>query len=78
MLFRSLAVEKSARVVDGEPLGVAVYVLSPQDVEQGRDEYRADLARIAEWKRAGRFPGYGNAVQGIELPGYARKREGAA
>lgn len=66
--FLFLAVEKDACVVDGVALGVAVYRLDDAGRDLGRVEYRADLERIAECKRAGRFPGYGDAVLGIELP----------
>lgn len=66
--FVFLAVEKSARVVDGVALGVGVYVLDNDSVELGRIEYRQDLQRIAECTRSGIWPGYGDKIQPIELP----------
>lgn len=66
--FVFLAVEKNARVVNGVALGVAVYVLDNESIELGRIEYQQDLARIAECKRAGVWPGYGDKIQPIALP----------
>lgn len=66
--FVFLAVEKSARVVKGVALGVAVYVLDAESVELGRIEYRQDLETIAACTRAGVWPGYGDKIQPIELP----------
>lgn len=66
--FVFLAVEKSARVVNGVALGVAVYVLDNESVELGRVEARQDLERIAECKRTGVWPGYGDKIQPLSLP----------
>lgn len=66
--FVFLAVEKSARVVDGVAMGVGVYVLDSESVELGRIEGRQDLERIAECTRTGKWPGYGDTIQPIELP----------
>lgn len=67
-LFLFLAVEKSACVVDGVALGVAVYGLDEESKALGRKEYREDLQTIAECTAAGRFPGYGDKAQIISLP----------
>ena len=66
--FLFLAVEKSARVVNGVALGVAVYVLDNESVELGRIEARQDMERIAECKRTGVWPGYGDKIQPLSLP----------
>jgi exodeoxyribonuclease VIII len=69
-LFAFLAVEKSARVVDGQPLGVAVYLLDDASRDLGRAKYRANLKTYAECERSGNWPGYGNVVQHISLPNW--------
>lgn len=66
--FIFLAVEKSARVVNGVALGVAVYVLDNESVALGRIEYQQDLERIAECTRTGIWPGYGDKIQSLSLP----------
>lgn len=66
--FVFLAVEKSARVVNGVALGVAVYVLDNESVQLGRLEYQQDLARIAECTRSGVWPGYGDKIMSLSLP----------
>jgi exodeoxyribonuclease VIII len=66
--FVFLAVEKDACVVDGVAKGVAVYSLDAESVELGRIEARQDLERIAQCTRTGVWPGYGEAIQRIELP----------
>lgn len=66
--FVFLAVEKTARVVDGVAMGVGVYVLDQESMELGRIEYRQDMERIAECTRSGVWPGYGDKIQPIELP----------
>lgn len=72
--FVFLAVEKSARVVDGVALGVAVYVLDAQSVELGRIEYRRDLDAISECTRTGSWPGYGDKIQSLTLPQWTLKQ----
>lgn len=71
--FAFLAVEKSARVVDGVALGVAVYVLDAQSMELGRAEYRQDLDAINTCTRSGMWPGYGDKIQSLSLPQWALK-----
>jgi hypothetical protein len=66
--FVFLAVEKSARVVDGVAMGVGVYVLDNESVTLGRIEYQQDIQRIAECTRAGSWPGYGDKIAPIALP----------
>lgn len=68
--FVFLAVEKSACVVDGQAMGVAVYVLDQQSVDLGRIEYREDLARIAECQRTGVWPGYSPRIESLSLPAF--------
>lgn len=69
-LFAFLAVEKSARVVDGQPMGVAVYVLKDDSRDLGRAKYRANLKTYAECQRTNVWPGYGDALQHISLPNW--------
>lgn len=71
--FAFLAVEKSARVVDGVALGVAVYVLDAQSMELGRAEYRQDLDAINTCTRSGMWPGYGDKIQSLSLPQWTLK-----
>jgi exodeoxyribonuclease VIII len=66
--FLFLAVEKSARVVDGKPLGVGVYQLDDAGRDVGRAKYREDLAVYAQCQATGIWPCYGDNVQAISLP----------
>ena len=66
--FVFLAVEKSACVVDGVALGVAVYVLDSESMALGRAEAAQDVAAIAYCAQTGVWPGYGDAIQNISLP----------
>lgn len=56
------------------PHTVSVYCLSPEDRERGRRLYRRNLNTYAECKAAGEWPGYSDAAQELELPGWARRR----
>lgn len=69
--FIFIAVEKDACVVDGVSKGVAVYQLSEQSVALGRALYREDIWRYAACEVAGRWPGYPEEIQAIDLPPYA-------
>lgn len=71
--FVFLAVEKSACVVEGEALGVAVYVLDNESMSLGRQEYQRDLQAIADCKSSGKFPGYDPTIQPISLPAWKLK-----
>jgi exodeoxyribonuclease VIII len=66
--FVFLAVEKSARVVEGQPLGVAVYQLDEAGRELGRAKYREDLGVYAQCIKTGIWPCYGDKLQTISLP----------
>ncbi|WOH61951.1 PD-(D/E)XK nuclease-like domain-containing protein [Bradyrhizobium sp. BWC-3-1] len=72
--FLFLACEKTARVVDGKPLGVAVYCLDEAGRELGRAKNRAALATYAECKRTKIWPGYSEKVQTISLPQWHMNR----
>lgn len=65
--FLFLAVEKSARVVNGKALGVAVYQLDPDSVAAGRMEYRRNLDTYAECVETQQWPGYGDKIAPIAL-----------
>lgn len=66
--FVFLAVEKSARVVEGQPLGVAVYQLDEAGRDLGRAKYREDLGVYAQCVKSGIWPCYGDKLQTISLP----------
>lgn len=62
--FAFIAVEKKP------PYAVGVYVLDSEGVEIGRAQYQHDLRVYAECVRSGEWPGYGDKVQTISLPGW--------
>jgi exodeoxyribonuclease VIII len=66
--FVFLAVEKSARVVEGQPLGVAVYQLDEAGRDIGRAKYREDLGVYAQCVKTGIWPCYGDKLKTISLP----------
>jgi len=72
--FVFLAVEKSARVVEGQPLGVAVYQLDEAGRELGRAKYRADLATYAQCKATNKWPCYSDKLETISLPQWHMNR----
>lgn len=72
--FVFLAVEKSARVVEGQPLGVAVYQLDEAGRELGRAMYRADLATYAQCKATNKWPCYSDKLETISLPQWHMNR----
>ena len=53
------------------PYAASALMLDPRSLEQGRAEYRRNLDTYAACRRKGEWPGYGDAVQLIELPGWA-------
>jgi len=69
--FVFIAVEKDACVVDGVAKGVAVYQLGKATVDIGRQLFREDLLRFAQCELSGRWPGYPEEIQPLELPAYA-------
>lgn len=72
--FIFLAVEKSACVVNGVAKGVAVYKLRDESVALGRDEYRANLRTVAECEASGKWPGYSQKIEPIDLPAWVFSR----
>jgi exodeoxyribonuclease VIII len=72
--FVFLAVEKSARVVEGKALGVATYQLDEAGEEMGRAQYRRDLATYAECKRTNVWPCYSDKIETISLPQWHMNR----
>lgn len=62
--FAFIAVEKKP------PYAVGVYVLDSEGVEIGRAQYQHDLRVYAECVRTGEWPGYGDKIQTIRLPGW--------
>ena len=53
------------------PHAVAVYAADDMMVEIGRDEYRRDLAVIAECQASGQWPGYADEITELSLPAWA-------
>ena len=54
------------------PYGVRVYELSAEAIQRGRDEYRATLAAIAEYRDGGKqWTGYPTHIETIDLPSWA-------
>lgn len=62
--FIFIAVEKKP------PYAVGVYVLDAESVDLGRAVYRADLQRYADCVKADEWPGYGDKIQTISVPGW--------
>lgn len=62
--FVFIAVEKKP------PYGVGVYVLDSESLDLGRAQYQHDLRVYAECVRSGEWPGYGDKIQTISLPGW--------
>lgn len=62
--FIFIAVEKKP------PYAVGVYKLDDESVDLGRAVYRHDLARYAECKATDTWPGYGDKIQTISVPGW--------
>lgn len=72
--FLFLAVEKDACVIDGQAKGVAVYRLTDESVQLGRLQYREALEAYAACKMSGKWPGYGDKIQSIDLPAWVLSR----
>lgn len=62
--FIFIAVEKKP------PYAVGVYKLDEESVDLGRAVYRADLKRYAECLANDNWPGYGDKIQTISVPGW--------
>lgn len=66
--FVFIAVEKKP------PYAVAVYVLDEESTQLGRAQYRADLNAYAQCLANDNWPGYGDKVQIISVPGWAKNK----
>lgn len=62
--FIFIAVEKKP------PFAVGVYTLPGKLVERGWQEAAADLQRLAECRATDQWPGYGDAIQELDLPAW--------
>lgn len=60
--FAFIAVEKSA------PYAVGVYMLDAATMELGAAQMRANLDTLAECRRTGEWPGYGDKIANLSLP----------
>ncbi len=69
MGFVFIAVEKTP------PYAVALYELDAEAVDLGRALARRDLARYANARDFGVWPGYPDAVQSLSLPKWATYAE---
>jgi PDDEXK-like domain of unknown function (DUF3799) len=63
--FVFIAVEKSY------PFGIGIYELDAEALERGKELRRHDLQVIADCEATGEWPGYGDSVQPLSLPGWA-------
>lgn len=75
--FVFIAVEKSARVVDGQAMGVGVYRLDDESRALGRQQWKTDLARYTDCKNSGEWPGYSPKIRQIKLPAWQFTRAAA-
>lgn len=57
------------------PYDIVVYNIPSDVIDQGRDEYRACLEKLAECQREGRWPGVAESEQHLTLPTWAYERE---
>lgn len=62
--FVFIAVEKKP------PYAVGVYVLDAETLEIGRGLYREDLTTYTECAKSDKWPGYGDKIQTINMPGW--------
>lgn len=66
--FVFIAVEKKP------PYAVGVYILDAETKEIGRAQYREDLDKFAECKAKDVWPGYGDAIQKLNMPGWHKRK----
>lgn len=66
--FIFIAVEKTP------PYAVAVYYMTPEQLDMGRAEYEADLRTYKRCLQTGNFHGYPTEVMPIQMPGWAFKK----
>jgi exodeoxyribonuclease VIII len=65
--FVFIAVEKTA------PFEVALYTLDADDVARGWSAAHANMATLKAAVSSGTYQGYGNSIQSIRLPAWARR-----
>ena len=53
------------------PHCVAVYELSPEDLDMGRSQVASVLQQVAHWTKEGRWPGYSEDIMELPAPSYA-------
>jgi len=56
------------------PYAVAVYAADEQMIEHGQQQTMRDLAKLAECKAAGSWPGYSDQIEPISLPPWMMPR----
>lgn len=57
------------------PFAVAVYEVGQDALQAGKEEYDRQLAMYAEALQTGRWPGYGDEVQGLWVPPWRLQQE---
>jgi hypothetical protein len=57
------------------PYLVACYMLDPLDIERGRTQYRRDLATYRECVASGKWQGYSDDIQVLEMPAWYRAQQ---
>ena len=72
--------ERSAKMVEivvesAPPHDVAVYIIPSEIIEQGRDEYRKLMVRLAECEAANSWPGATDGEQLLSLPSWVYHAE---
>lgn len=66
--FVFVAVETEA------PYCLAQYRVIPADVDRGREQNRIARERYRDCMKSGRWPGYSEEIEDLELPAYGRQR----
>lgn len=57
------------------PHGVAIYELTDEAVQQGRDDYRAALRVLKRCRETNTWPGYPSGIEPLDLPRWAQRAD---
>lgn len=63
-------------IEDRPPHEIAVYQLTPELEEIGRTRYRRALAKFKECQESGKWPGYSDKIELLEVPDYYLRQHG--
>ena len=69
--MRDLGAELRDVSLPHSPYAVATYTLDADGVGRGYSSVRADIDKLAEAMKTGKFPGYPETIQTIDLPPWA-------